>query len=176
METGKNHKRRDHSKGGLRVVALFEAAKGLLVLLVGFGLLAFIHKDLHSAAEHLVRHFHLNPASHYPRIFIDAAQNSTDRHLWAMAFSAFLYSVVRLAESYGLWHQQQWAEYFGLLTGGMYIPIEVFEIIRGVTWPRVTVLVINAGIVGYLAYVLYRSHRRGRPRIKFNYFRTSFFQ
>ncbi len=157
---GRKHKRKDHSKGGLQVVALFEGAKGLLVILVGFGLLAFIHKDLHSAAERLVRHFHLNPASHYPQIFIDAAQ-TTDRHLWAMAFSALLYSVVRVVEAYGLWHQRQWAEWFGLLTGAMYIPIEVFAIIKAVTWPRVTVFVINAGIVGYLAYVLYRlSHDR----------------
>jgi uncharacterized membrane protein (DUF2068 family) len=161
----RKHRRRDHSKGSLRVVAFFEAAKGLLVLLVGFGLLAFIHKDLHSAAEQLVRHFHLNPARHYPRIFIDAAQNLTDRHLWAMAFSALFYSVVRVVEAYGLWHERQWAEWFGLLTGAMYIPIEVFEIFRGVTWPRVTVFVINAGIVGCLAYVLYRL-RYGRRHAK----------
>lgn len=157
MKAGSKHKRRGHSKGGLRVVALFEAAKGLLVLFVGFGLLAFIHKDFHSAAEQLVRHFHLNPASRYPLIFLDAAQHLTDRYLWAMAFSALLYSVVRLAEAYGLWHQRQWAEWFGLLTGTMYIPVELFEIMRGVTWPKVTILVINAGIVGCLAYVLYRS-------------------
>ncbi len=160
----RKHKTRDHSKGGLQIVAIFEAAKGLLVLLVGFGLLAFVHKDLHSAAEQLVRHFHLNPASHYPEIFIDAVQK-TDRHLWAMAFSALLYSVVRVVEAYGLWHQRQWAQWFGLLTGAMYIPMEVFGIIRVMTWPRVTVFVINAGIVGYLAYVLYRlSH--GQRHIK----------
>lgn len=42
------------SKRGIRIVSLFEGAKGLLVLLVGFGLLEFIHKDLHSAAEEIV--------------------------------------------------------------------------------------------------------------------------
>ncbi|MGD1076391.1 MAG: DUF2127 domain-containing protein [Thermodesulfovibrionales bacterium] len=161
MKAGKKHKRKDHSKGGLRVVALFEAAKGLLVLFVGFGVLAFIHKDLHLAAEQLVRHFHLNPASRYPQIFIDAAEHLTDRYLWALAFSALLYSVVRIVEAYGLWHQQQWAEWFGLLTGAIYIPVELVEIVRGTTWPKVTVLVINAGIVGYLAYILLRS-RHGR--------------
>jgi len=162
LKAGKKHKRKDHSKGGLHVVALFEAAKGLLVLFVGFGLLAFIHKDLHLAAEQLVRHFHLNPASRYPQIFIDAAEHLTDRHLWALAFSALLYSVVRMVEAYGLWHQQQWAEWFGLLTGAMYIPIELFEIMRGMTWPKVTVLVINAGIVGYLGYILLRASHQDR--------------
>lgn len=151
---------REHSRGGLRVVAMFEATKGLLVLFAGFGLLAFIHKDLHLAAEQLVRHLHINPARHYPRIFIDAASQLNDVHLWLMAFSALLYSMVRFVEAFGLWKQRQWAEWFALLTGGMYIPVELFEIMRGVTWPKATVLTINAAIVIYMAYVLYRSRQK----------------
>jgi len=122
---------REQVKGGLRVVSIFEAAKGLLVLLTGFGLLAYIHKDLHFAAERLVRHFHLNPASRYPRIFPDLADHVTDGQLWALALSALLYAVVRFVEAYGLWRQRHWAEWFGLLTGVIYIPLELFEIARG---------------------------------------------
>jgi len=162
LKTTKKYKRKNHSKGGLRVVALFEAAKGLLVVFVGFGLLSCIHKDLLSVAEQLVRHFHLNPARHYPSIFIDAAHHLTDRYLWALAFSALLYSVVRFVEAYGLWHQRQWAKWFGLLTGAMYVPVELVGIMRGTTWPKVTVLVINSGIVGYLAYALWRSRHDGK--------------
>jgi uncharacterized membrane protein (DUF2068 family) len=157
LKTTKKHTVRSHSRDALRVVALFEATKGLLVVFVGFGLLAFIHQDLHSAAEQLVRHFHLNPARHHPMIFIDAAQHVTDQYLWAMAFSALLYSTVRFVEAYGLWHQRQWAKWFGLLSGAMYVPIELIAIMRDATWPKVTVLVINASIVGYLAYALWRS-------------------
>jgi uncharacterized membrane protein (DUF2068 family) len=162
LKTIKKHKVKNHSRGALRVVALFEATKGLLVVFVGFGLLAFIHQDLHSAAEQLVRHFHLNPARHRPMIFIDAAQHLTDRYLWAMAFSALIYSTVRFVEAYGLWHQRQWAKWFGLLSGAMYIPVELIAITRGATWPKVTVLVINASIVGYLAYALWRSRHDGK--------------
>lgn len=157
-------KRKKHAIRGIRIVAFFEGAKGLLVLLVGLGLLEFIHKDLHLAAEQIVRQFHMNPARHYPRIFIDAINNLTDGQLMAMAFSALLYSVVRFVEAVGLWLQRQWAEWFGLLTGGLYIPVELFEITRKITWPKVTVLIVNAGVVGYLAYLLYRSgqpHKHG---------------
>jgi uncharacterized membrane protein (DUF2068 family) len=163
LKTTKKHKVKNHSRGALRVVALFEAIKGLLVVFVGFGVLAFIHQDLHSAAEQLVRHFHLNPARHHPMIFIDAAQHLTDRYLWAMAFSALLYSTVRFVEAYGLWHQRQWAKWFGLLSGAMYVPVELIAIMRCATWPKVTVLVINASIVGYLAYALWRSRHDGKP-------------
>ena len=112
---------------GLRVVAVFEGAKGGLVLVTGVGLLAFIHRDLHSAAEEVVRHLHLNPARHYPRIFLDAAARVTDTQLWLLALSAFLYVVVRFIEAFGLWRRKRWAAWFGVLSGGVYIPVELFE-------------------------------------------------
>ncbi len=145
---------------GLQVAALFEAAKGVLVLLAGFGLLAYIHKDLHHGAEELVRHFHLNPASHYPRIFLDLSARIHDTGLWAMAAAAFIYAAIRIAEAAGLWLDKRWAEWFGILSGAIYIPLEVFELTHGLTWPKVTVLVTNAGVIIYLlGHVVTHRHR-----------------
>ena len=154
-------------KNGLRIVAMFEAAKGIIVLLAGFGVLSFVHKDLHLAAMQLVRVLHFNPAKHYPSIFIDAADRVTDLQLWMLALSALVYSTVRLVEAYGLWKQLQWAQWFGLLSGAMYIPIEVFEVSRELNWPRITVLVVNVGVVAYLADNLSKSRRAPhKPAVK----------
>ena len=155
------HKRKLPYARGLHVVALFEGAKGLLVLMVGFELLSFIHHDVHDAALRLVEHFHLNPAHHYPRIFLDLAEHIKDTQLWAMASTAVLYSIVRMVEAVGLWLRKEWAEWFAVLTGGMYIPIELIEVFRGVTWPRVTVLVVNVGVVSYLLLVLISNGKKG---------------
>jgi uncharacterized membrane protein (DUF2068 family) len=151
---------RELKKDGLRVVSLFEATKGLLVLLAGSGLLAYIHKDLHLAAEQLVRHFHLNPANRFPRIFLDLADRVTDAQLWVLALSALLYAIVRFVEAYGLWLQRRWAEWFGLVAGGIYVPIEIFEVTRKAAWPRVTLLIVNVGIVVYLSLILYQSRQK----------------
>jgi uncharacterized membrane protein (DUF2068 family) len=156
---GKNIKGQ-HLKDGLRVISIFEATKGLLVLLTGFGVLAYIHTDMHLAAEQLVRAFHLNPASRYPRIFLDLADHVVDEQLWLLALSALLYAAARFVEAYGLWYERRWAAWFGLLLGGMYVPLELFEITRGVTWPKVTLLIANAGIVAYLSLVLYQSGQK----------------
>jgi uncharacterized membrane protein (DUF2068 family) len=151
-----------HYPKGLRLASLFEASKGILVLTTGLGLMMFIHKDLHLAAEQIIRHLHLNPASHYPLIFIDAAARLTDWGLWMLALSALLYSAVRFAEAYGLWNERQWAEWFGFLTGGMYIPLELLEIIRGMTWLKLSILLINLFIVAVLAAALIRSHQTNK--------------
>jgi uncharacterized membrane protein (DUF2068 family) len=155
----KQFNKQSHSRG-LHVVALFEGAKGLLILLVGFELLTYIHKDIHEAAMHLVKHLHLNPASHYPRIFLDLTEHIDDTKLQSLAMAASTYSVVRMIEAVGLWLKKTWAEWFAVLSGGIYIPIEIYEVIQRVTWPRVTVLIVNFCIVSYLLFVLLRDGKK----------------
>ncbi len=151
---------RERSKDIIRVAAVFEAAKGLIVLITGFGLLMFIHKDLHAVFEQIVRHLHLNPARHYPRIFLDVINHITDVQLLGLALSAFAYSLVRFAEAYGLWYERQWAEWFGFLSGGMYIPVELFELFHGATVIKAAILAVNLFIVALLGKALYRSREK----------------
>jgi len=148
-----------HSDDYIRIAAVFEAAKGSIVLATGFGLLLFIHKDLHVVSEQIVRHLHLNPARHYPTIFIDVIDHITDPQLFALALAAFLYAMVRLVEAYGLWYHRQWAEWFGFLTGGMYIPVELYELVRGVTAIKLAIFIINLMIVVLLGTALQQSRK-----------------
>src|ERR1035438_4179771 len=110
---------------GIRLVALFEGLKGALILLAGFGLLALGHRDLQDVADELVRRFHLNPARHYPRIFIEASGKTTDTQLWLLAGAALLYAVFRFVEAYGLWRERRWAGWFAAATGAIYVPLEI---------------------------------------------------
>ncbi len=144
---------------GVRLIAVFEALKGTLVVIAGFGLLSLVHHDLQATAERLVRHSHLNPARHYPRVFIEAASHTSDSRLRSLAALAFLYAVVRFIEAYGLWHMKVWAEWFAIIAGSLYLPLEVYEIFRRVTWMKATVLLINVFIVAYLVRVRLLSRR-----------------
>ncbi len=136
----------------LRSVALLEAAKGVLVLLVGFGLLSLIHHDVQRFAEHLIAHAHLNPAARYPRIFMDLANQLTDGRLLLIAAGAAIYSIVRFVEAYGLWYARRWAEWFAALSGGIYVPFELLELYAHVSWLSVGALVLNSTIVAFMLY------------------------
>lgn len=153
------------ARRGVRSIAIFEAIKGLLVLLVGFGLLHFLHHDIQSTAEELVRHSHLNPARHYPQIFLEAMRHTDDSRLWFLASMAFVYSGARLIEAWGLWHIRTWAEWFAIVSGGIYVPIEIYEIVKRLTVLRVIVLAVNAFIVIYLIRLRWaRSSSEGGER------------
>lgn len=147
-----DHHHRTAAQNGVRAIAIFEACKGALVLIVGFGLLSLLHRDLEAVAEHLVRISHLNPAHHYPRVFIEALTRVDDTRLKFLALIAFLYSVVRFIEAYGLWHIRAWAEWFAIISGGIYLPIEIYELFKHATIIKAIVLVFNALMVAYLIY------------------------
>ncbi|HYA38120.1 MAG TPA: DUF2127 domain-containing protein [Candidatus Methylomirabilis sp.] len=148
------------SARGLRTVAAFEATKGLLVLVVGLGLLSFVHYTAQHVGEEIVRRFHLNLAHHYPRIFIDTVTHEEDSHLRLLAFAALLYSTLRFIEAYGLWRMRAWAEWLAIVSGGVYLPVEIYELVEHATAVKAAVFTVNAGIVGYLIYV--RWHRSVR--------------
>ena len=50
--------------------------------------------------ERLVRLSHLNPAHHYPRVFIEALADTNGARLRLLAALAFLYAGVRFIEAY----------------------------------------------------------------------------
>jgi len=136
------------------MVALFEAAKGLLVLAVGVGALAFLHQDYRQLAIRLIGHFHLDPARRYPHIFLDAAASLTDTRLWILAGLAAGYALLRFVEAWGLWRGRRWAEWFAALSGGVYIPFEFFQLIREAGWLSFGMLAANILVVALMIYYL----------------------
>ena len=152
-------------KKALRTIAVFEAFKGAIVLIFGFGLLSFLGRDTEDLAEHLVNRLHLNPAHHYPQIFIQAMGNVTDSKLWLLAGLAAVYSIVRFAEAYGLWYQRRWAEWLAALSGGVYIPVEVYEIAQRASWLKCGALLVNLVIVAYMIWLLTENRRRAHAEL-----------
>ena len=144
----------------VRAVALFEGAKGALVFAAGFSTLSLIHHDAQRLAEQLVAHLHLNPASRYPRIFLDAAADLTDARLWLLAALAGTYALVRFVEAYGLWRERRWAEWLAAVSGAIYIPFELYELFKGFNWLSLGALLANIFIVGIMINALLREHRR----------------
>jgi uncharacterized membrane protein (DUF2068 family) len=78
-----------------------------------------------------------------------------------LAMGAIAYATVRFIEAYGLWLRRRWAEWFAVVAGGLYIPIELYELVRRVTWIRFGLLAVNVAVVVYLALVLWQTRGQG---------------
>ena len=134
----------------LRLIALFEALKGVLLLGVSAGLLQLLHGNARGVAEALVAHAHLDPDHGPAHVFLALAADATDARLWLLALVAIFDAAIRLAMGWGLWHARTWAYWLGATAGLVYVPIELVGIAEHLTIPRVMVLAINVAIVVYL--------------------------
>jgi uncharacterized membrane protein (DUF2068 family) len=143
---------------GLRTVAVFEAIKGVLVVAAACGLLTLLHKDVADEVARLVERLHVNPEGHVSQVFLRAASNLTDAKLWAAAAGA-AYSLVRFIEAYGLWKGRIWAEWFALLSGSMYLPWEIYEVMAHFSPTHVILLGFNLTVVLYMLYVRLQTTR-----------------
>lgn len=131
----------------IKIVAAFEAFKGFMALAAASGLFLLLHKNMHDLAIRFVEYAHLNPAAHYPNIFIVAATHLQDTRFSLIALGAAAYSTIRFVEAYGLLREAAWAEILAAVSGAIYVPFEVAELIHHVSLPGVCVLVINIVVV-----------------------------
>lgn len=148
----------------IRLIALFEALKGLLALALGFGVMASFGESLSEAAQELVIGLHFDPSRRLPDAFIDSIARVTRDQIWIVVASAIAYSLLRFAEAYGLWNERRWAAWVSALSGGVYLPFEAYELAKGLSWMRVVAALANVAIVAYMAMLLWQSRRSATSR------------
>jgi uncharacterized membrane protein (DUF2068 family) len=143
----------------LQAVAGLEFFKGIFVLLMGICALALVHKDLWLYAESLLALLHINTDRHSAQLFLDFADNITDARLWAAARIAFAYSALRFTEAYGLWKCRTWAEWVAFVSGTLLLPLEIRELVRGITLLRSAFFIGNVAIILYMLYIIIVNRR-----------------
>ena len=157
--TTDSHRRQ---RQALRAVAIFEFFKGMFVLLMGLCALMLVHRDVWLIAESVLAVLHINTDRHFAQVFLDYADNVTDARLWAAARVAFAYAALRFTEGYGLWRERPWAEWVAFISGTLLLPLEVRELIRGITVLRSALFLGNLAIVLYMLYVLRSNYLQRR--------------
>ena len=60
------------------------------------------------------------------------------------------YAVLQVVEGVGLWLLKRWGEYLAVVATSVFLPLEIYDLIKGVTMTRVVTLTINVAAVLYL--------------------------
>ncbi len=138
------------AKSGIRAIAIYEAAKGIVGLVAGFGLLSLINRDIVDFAEDLIGFLHLNSEGRLAHRIVETITKLNPSNIKIFFFIALVYATKQLVEAYGLWRLRAWAEWVAIISGLVYIPIEIYELIHKPTFTRAGILIFNAAIVIYL--------------------------
>jgi uncharacterized membrane protein (DUF2068 family) len=62
------------------------------------------------------------------------------------------YALLELVEGVGLWLLKRWGEYFAVVATSIFLPLEVHDLLKGITFTRVLTLTINVAAVIYLLF------------------------
>jgi len=72
--------------------------------------------------------------------------------LYLVAAAAAAYATLEGAEAVGLWFQRRWAEYLTFVATLVFLPYEIYELLRTVTPLKVAALALNLLIALYLLF------------------------
>lgn len=152
-----------HDKG-LVLIAAFKFAQALLFLAIGVGTRQLLHKDVGDELGALADHLRFDPESRFVNFILDRASLLNDPMLRRIGLAAFCYAGVGIAEGIGLYLEKAWGEYLTLAITVSFLPWEIFEIIRKLTWVRTSLLTINTLVFLYLLNLIIEKERKRRKQ------------
>jgi uncharacterized membrane protein (DUF2068 family) len=149
---------------GLRAVASLELLKGAVVVIGTLALLRYVHRDVGAMAAALLDKLHVPPGASIATHLLAASDAVTPGKIKGLIAFACLYSAIRFTEGYGLWLGRVWAEWFAIISGTVYLPFEVYELVQKVNWLHCLVLAINVAIVLYMLNLRLQARKRHEAR------------
>ena len=145
-----------HHDMGFMAIAILKLVKGLLLFLIGVGALSLMRKDTTAVVTHWAHVFQVDMHSKLIQRWLLRLGLMRHRDL---AVVAFFYSGLMFTEGIGLLMEKTWAKYMTAIITSTFIPLELYEMIRRVTYVRICVLVLNLIVVAYLVIRLCQRKR-----------------
>jgi uncharacterized membrane protein (DUF2068 family) len=120
--------------------------------------------DFGEAAEHILFFFHISPNHRLTRQFVNAADKISDTSIAMIIGIAVVYASLRLLEGYGLWRQRVWAEWLAIVSGCIYLPFELYKLIRHPNELHWVILGVNVIVVLYIGWVRWDEIKAAQER------------
>jgi uncharacterized membrane protein (DUF2068 family) len=148
----------------LLLIAAYKVLQALLFAAIGVGALHLLHKDAGDMFAQLADRLRFNPESRFVNFILDKVSLLDDPLLRRIGFVALSYAALGILEGVGLYLERAWGEYLTLGITASFLPWEIFEVVRRVTWFRSGLLVANLLVFSYLlALVAERGKRANHP-------------
>jgi uncharacterized membrane protein (DUF2068 family) len=138
----------------LILIAAFKFAQALLFIAAGVSALRLMHKDVPDMLLRLAHHLHFSPESRFVDFILDKAAIVNDHLLRRFSIALFAYAALGITEGIGLYLEKAWGEYMTLVITASFLPWEIFEIFRRVTYIRAGLLAVNVLVFFYLLKVV----------------------
>jgi uncharacterized membrane protein (DUF2068 family) len=144
------------------MIAGAKIAKGVALAFLTLGVFDLIHKDLTAIAQRFVQIARISPENKYVELALEKLGLVEPSTLIRLGELSALYASIELIEGLGLWFGAAWAEYVVVISTGIFVPEECLSMFRRPTWLRLGILVVNAAIFAYTAWIVWNRYRERR--------------
>jgi uncharacterized membrane protein (DUF2068 family) len=148
---------------GFKVIGALKLLSGLIAVLVGLEATRFLKHDPGPRLERVVSHLGLDPQNKVIHSVIAQVTGIDRTRLRAIEVGTFFYAILHLIEGIGLLLERDWAGFLVVIATSSLVPFEIYELVKKPTLVRMSLLLLNVGIVIYLIATL-RKERALRAR------------
>ena len=163
-ETKRSRTRQRHDRW-LIIIGAFKILEGTFFVLLGFGVVRLLHRDIGDILLRAAMALRIDPESHFINILLDKVQLLTPHKMRLISAGIFLKAGLDYLEGIGLAMEKAWAEWLTIGLTASFLPWEIFEIVRHFTWVKVGITFLNVLVLIYLVWVQQlrlRAHRKAR--------------
>jgi uncharacterized membrane protein (DUF2068 family) len=143
---------------GFKLIGVFKLVSGAFAFALGLGILRLFGHDPGPRIDRAISHLGLDPQNHIIHSVISRVTGIDRTHLRAVEAGTFFYALLHLIEGIGLILGRDWAGYLVVIASSLLIPFEIYEIFQKPNALRISLLLLNAGIVVYLIMALRKEH------------------
>jgi uncharacterized membrane protein (DUF2068 family) len=143
---------------GLLFLIIYKSVSAIVLFVVAAALItAFVKRG---AIEDTA----LEPHRFIVQLLLEKILNISPKSLQFGAIGTFIYGLIAGIEAIGLWFEQSWASWLILLSVGLSIPIEIFELVHHMTGLKWLLFVINLVVFWYVLTHLPKHHGAAHHR------------
>jgi uncharacterized membrane protein (DUF2068 family) len=140
---------RRHNRG-LLLIAAFKWFNALLLFAFAFGLLKLLHQNVGEVAENFVQSLRVDPDNKFLGSLLAKLSVINDAKLQTLSAVSLGYGALFLIEGIGLYFEKRWAEYLTIVATASFVPLEIYELVQKVDTFKISLLVTNIAIIGFL--------------------------
>jgi uncharacterized membrane protein (DUF2068 family) len=145
----------------LRLLAVERGVRGLLLLALAFGIYKFdgaknslnrVFKEDLPLLRPVADKLGVDLQDSGPVKLVQKALDTSHGTLELVALGVLAYALLELLEAVGLWLMKRWGEYVAVVGTGIFVPLEIYELVERVTWLRVLAFLVNVFAVVYIVW------------------------
>ena len=147
--------RRHRRPSGLIAIVVYKSAIAVLLAITSVALLLAVEN--YKYIDDFANQYILEGKRELIKFILIKFSDLNPQSLQFSGIFAGIYAVITAIEAIGLWYEKQWASLLVIGLVSISLPLEILELIKGISIVKLIVFLLNLAVLLYLVYYFSKS-------------------